>query len=73
MSNQQRHEELDKIIQELDRRTNGASHLIDFEERCGNCGSSYSYHETRTGCRGLATYCPSACTVFLVGAPKDVS
>lgn len=72
MSNQQRHAELDAIITELDARANGASHLIDFEEKCGNCHRLYCYHETRVGCKGLATYCPSACTVFRLPDREDV-
>lgn len=43
----------------------------DFEERCGECGRMYCYHETRNGCRGLATYCPGACTVFRLMDKED--
>lgn len=50
--------------QESEDRANADSDFTDFEEHCANCGRSYGYHETRIGCKGLATYCPSACTVF---------
>lgn len=57
--------------EEIESRANMESELIDFEERCGNCFRMYCYHETRNGCRGLATYCPGACTVFRVMDRED--
>jgi len=58
--------------EEMEGRANMDSEFIDSEERCANCGRFYCYHETRNGCRGLATYCPSACTVFRLPSLEDV-
>lgn len=57
--------------EQQESRANLDSQFIDFEERCSNCSQMFAYHETRIGCRGLATYCPGACTVFRLPTLED--
>lgn len=57
---------------ELESRAKLDSQFIDFEERCAECSQMFAYHELRTGCRGLAAYCPGACTVFRLPSLEDV-